>query len=146
MESIKMLDGKISIHAEMGSRERRVVIFIEDELSTLEILQIEMDMADFGNAITGHGHIPMKFILQDTSKVGKKHEVKTEEVTFNRHNPGGAVLDEEINRAIHEYEVDGWIGNRKDAKNWHHRLARKDSEETITYKINFHRWIDLPEK
>ena len=144
---MKMLDGKISIHAEMGSRERRVVIFIEDKLSATEILQVEMTMADFGNAITGHGHMPMKFLLQDTSKVGKKHEVKTEKVTFNKlYQDGlnGVVTSSEIDRAIGEYEKDGWIGNKKDYNN-HHHFVESDTGKEI-YKINFHRWIDLPEK
>ncbi len=135
---MKMLDGKISIHAEMGREERRVVIFIEDTLSTTEIIQVEMTMADFGNAITGHGHMPMKFLLQDTSKVGKKHEVKTEKVTFKYKN--GDITKEEINKAIHKYEVDGWIGQVKDYGN-HHNFVKSDKEKEI-YKIGFRRWVD----
>ena len=131
----KMLDGKISIHAEMGSRERRVVIFIEDKLSACEIMQIEMTMADFGNAITGHGHMPMKFLLQDTSKVGKKHEVKTEKIELN-------VKDKEkTNEDLKKYEVDGWVVNRKDIDNHHNLIKYMDNGKWLV-RVSFHRWID----
>lgn len=135
---MKMLNGNISIHAQAGHRETNVWICIEDKDACVQILEMEMNMKDFAMAITGRGNTPMKFHLSDTSKVGMKHEVKNENVTFTYKN--GTISKEEINKAIHKYEVDGWVGNRKDAKNYHNQLSH--SASLTTYKISFHRWVE----
>lgn len=140
---MKMLDGNISIHAVTSGPEKKVCIWIEDKDSTIQILEIEMTMKDFALALTGQSYIPMKFHLSDTTKVGMQHEVKQMFVTFNRSDFENVIGDDiEIDRAIKKYEVNGWIGSRKDAKNYHNLVSGSGIKTEIIYRISFHRWVE----
>ena len=143
-------DGKITISS-VGMRcdQSFIQITIEDKDSAVQLLKVEMDMASFARALTGLAYVPMKYEPGAFQKIGKKMEHKTEEV----HIPSvatDAATDAGIVAALTEFEVDGWKGSPKDARN-HHNYVRNFTSppETNTiwkkgkvFRISFVRWVD----
>ena len=142
-------DGKISISS-VGVRADQsfIQITIEDKDASVQLLEVEMDMASFARALTGLGYVPMKYEPGAFQKIGKKMEHKTEEVYFPDVADFGVIAT-----ALSEFEVDGWVGDAKDARN-HHNFVRNftspPEQGTIftkgkVFRISFVRWVDSDE-
>lgn len=138
------LKGKISISKVYVcgkiAQDSYISIEIEDELSSVRVIQANLSLKDFANAITGLSNLPCEFELGGIENIGKQLEVKTEEVVISE----SAFYDQAIREGVRKYEVDGWIGRDKDAKN-HHNWVRNCSRGAI-YKISYHRWVKVGEK
>ena len=146
-------DGKITISS-VGARADQtfILITIEDKDASVQLLQVEMDMASFARALTGLGYVPMKYEPGAFQKIGKKMENKTEEV----HIPDEVFYKQEdaddavIALCLSEFEVDGWKGSVRDVKN-HHNYVRNftspPEQGTIlakgrVFRVSFVRWVD----
>lgn len=118
-----------------------VSIRIEDGLSSIGFTTVKMDIESFGRALLGLGHVPVEFELLGMDKVGKKFEHKTVEVMIT-HEGELSPREEDIDIAVSKHEVDGWIGSKKDCKNFH-RLVRCESDKYSVYNVHYYRWVAI---
>jgi hypothetical protein len=135
----KIGKGKITIsRVSCNQREEDYVrIVVEDELSSVTFLEVDMDLKSFANCITGFSYQPVEFGVRGFDRIGKKLESKTEHVPLSW-NP----TEEEIEQALSAFEVDGWIGRRSDCKNSRRRVQKG---EEGAYSVTFHRWVEIEE-
>jgi hypothetical protein len=75
---VKKLKGRITMGRWSGTSEGFRVT-VEDVLSGCEVIEVEMTMAQFADAITGRGSVSCEFTLTP-EQVGMKHEHKAVEV------------------------------------------------------------------
>lgn len=129
------LRAKVDISRWMRGDGGDIEILVRDELSGLVFARIELDFDDFARAtILSRAAVPAKVELMGTEYLGCVREHKTEQI----HIPGGVHADgwsERIEAAIKPFEVDGWMGNREDARNQHCRVGKD------TQKIGFRRYV-----
>jgi len=124
-----------------GNREKDYIrIQLEDSLSSMEFVQVKVDLKTFTQALFGLSNVPMEFELMGIDRVGKKYEHKTVEVLIPRPDIGSP-SDDVIHAAIKPYEIDGWIGRSEDAKNHHNRVENIPAGSV--YKIHFCRWVEV---
>ena len=113
-----------------------VCIELTDESSGTRVVEVEMTVENFGNAITNLALQPCEFQWYPEAPVGKVRETKTEIIQM----PEGAsyAKDREAlaKAAIAPFEVDGWVGYWRDALN-HHRHT-----DGTMYSVGFHRFVD----
>lgn len=137
------MKGKITItKVTCGGRSENdyVSISIEDKLSSIEFVEVKMDIESFGRALFGLGNVPIEFEFQGVDKIGKKFENKTVEVMItHRENESPGTGDIDI--ALSKYEIDGWKGDRRDCINMH-KLVRRGGDYTV-YDVHFFRWVDV---
>lgn len=113
------------------TNDEYISIAIEDESSSIEFVTATMSLKDFTKALTGQGHIPIAYALRGVDKVGKEYQHKTEIVPFLFD-----ASEEDINKAVGRYEVDGWIGTKDDYKNHHNQTGPKG------VRIVYYRWVE----
>jgi len=73
----KTLDGKLSISRPSGSDEPYIKIAIEDKLSRVEFLEINIPLEEFAEALTGLALRPVTLKVRSLDKVGKVKEGKS---------------------------------------------------------------------
>lgn len=137
------MKGKISIGKVTccgRPEEDYISITVEDELSSINFLEVKMDLESFAKALMGLGNVPVEFELRGLDRVGKRYEYKTEQVYVpNDHT--GFTSDDLIDKAVSKKETDGWIGSRRDCKNQHNMVDC--DKEGVTYNVHFCRWVDV---
>ena len=142
-----MMDGKISIGnvSSCGNyKDGYISITVEDSLSSIGFLEIRMDITDFARALMGLGHLPVKYELRGVENLGKKFEVKDIPVAVAM-RPGTCHLeDKDIDAAVKNHEVDGWMGRRDDCRNHHNSIGTsKDFDGGFqVYRVHFWRYVD----
>lgn len=116
-----------------GKRGRGVSVKLRDELSGCEIINIDISMEEFAQALFGLGYRPCEFEAR-VENLGKTRETKSERIKppeikdWKRREKIAA-------DALKPYEVDGWSGSTDDILN-HHRW---NSDGTHT--VGFVRWV-----
>jgi hypothetical protein len=132
-----------------------VSITIEDDASRLMVLRLEMSFLDLCNAFRGLGNVPCAMWLNRSADIGKRHEVKHEQVPIpdvvanrtHRHREDDS-YDTDLTRvrtylAGKGWCVDGWEPDTDAVFNHHNIVRTKDKERTgwHTYRIAFHRYV-----
>lgn len=126
--STQTLSGKLSI---CRNSSGEIKIYLIDESSRCEIVDLTISPHDFAEAITGMSHRPCE-IEWRIANLGKKHEHKTEDVPCEWLT--GKEREEFKNKALAPFEVDGWKADRSCLGNHHCRT--KDG-----YRVSFHRYV-----
>jgi hypothetical protein len=84
-EKEKWLPGRLSICRIHSSESgETIMILLQDSLSRVQFVEVEMSLEDFTRAVTGSGYIPMKFNTRKLENVGLKKENKTELIPFDK--------------------------------------------------------------
>lgn len=124
-QNSKKLQGKLTIsRPSNGSGRRYITIRIHDELSGTEVIDLEIGLEEFAEAVTGMGYVPCEFELQ-AEFAGKKREIKRVLVECGeswleaKRTP--ARQAEYVAQKFAPYEVDGWIGSQYDYFNFHNK-------------------------
>lgn len=153
----KILQGKLTISRMTSNfnNPRPIRITLKDDLSSCEVVEINLSLEAFANAITAAGFQPCEFEFNASGVVGKKREHKTEvvfipnKIGYKKGNNGDRKA---VQPYLAPYEVDGWKGRASDALNSHNwdreqrsppKGAKVDSGNWTT--IVFERWVDVPE-
>jgi hypothetical protein len=133
--------GKITIGKYISNYENPtpVHIEIEDDKSTVRIVEVEMSLEDFADAVLGHGYKDCIFKIKNVDKLGKEFQHKNE-VINNPYNFKEAT-EEQYKELLKPYEVDGWVGNWEGFTNYHNAVKR-----TNNYQIHFARWVKTEEE
>jgi hypothetical protein len=133
----KTLNGSISISCPQGGDSDYISIQLEDISSSTRFCEVRIKYAEFTQALTGRGYMPMAFELR-ASKVGLIREHKRELVEFRYKN--WDKREEEAAQALIPFEVDGWKGSISDMLNYCHRNVNKDG---IDYQeVTFTRYVE----
>lgn len=143
------MKGKISIgKVTCGGRpieKDYVRIEIEDELSSIHFVEVKVELRAFAEALFGLGNVPVEFELRGLDRVGKKFERKTVVVSILVNSLEIPNLsDDNIDKAVSAYEIDGWIGRREDCCNHHNYVNCTKTHEM--YRVHFYRWVDVEEE
>ena len=134
----KISIGKVTCYG--SSEEDYISIGVEDELSSISFLAVKMGLENFTKALMGLANVPVDFELRGIDRVGKRYEHKTEQVHIP-HDVDGNHSDIFIDRAIANWEIDGWIGRREDCKNHHNWVENRDNGSI--FNVHFCRWVDI---
>jgi len=116
-----------------SDRENYIAIEIE-EIEGHASIRASVSLEGFAQAVTGLGNRPVDLDVRGYSHLGKKMEVKDEEIPCSSYG----LTDEELKKVIKPYEVDGWKGSITSLKNNHNRIMRERKE---TYRVSFVRWV-----
>ena len=125
------MKGKISLGRYNNANDipLQIHIRLEDDLSGVEFLSIEMSLENLANLITGMGYLDCEFQLRGLDKVGLTREHKIEIIElpddFRSYEKD---VEEKITNILQYYEVDGWIGRRSDVTNGHNRAKGKNAQ------------------
>lgn len=116
-----------------GQRGSGVTVSLRDNLSKCEIIDIDISVEEFAQALFGLGDRPCEFEAR-VKNLGKTRETKSERIKppeikdYKRSKEIAA-------KALKPYEIDGWYGDEDDLLN-HHR-CNPDG----THTVGFVRWV-----
>lgn len=113
-----------------NEREDFITVRLTDRGSSISFVEVEVSMADFAAAVTGHGAIPCTGEVRGLQLVGTTHEAKTVVVPGLTHETWKVRA-----QLVAEYEVDGWKADMAEGMN-HHRVRGVDG-----YEVWFHRYV-----
>lgn len=132
------MQGKITISRPIGHDVESITIEIEDILSGVSFLSVQVGYANFTKALTGQGYIPCEFETRSLELIGKRRETKTERVFV----PDGSyeTRDKRAHNAVEQCEKDGWKGYYEDALNFHKR--REVESNGAWYEVTFTRHVE----
>ena len=132
------MQGRITISRPAGYDIDSITIEIEDTLSCVPFLSVQVSYANFTKALTGQGYIPCEFETRGLELIGKRREAKTEHVFV----PDGSheTRDKRAYNAVKQYEKDGWKGRREDALNFHRR--KEADAGGVWYEVTFKRHVE----
>jgi hypothetical protein len=121
-----MLKGQLTISCTQSNAQPDYVsIRIEDNLSRVEFVQVEVSMETFALALMGKGYQECAFTLRRPDLVGMIAETKTELLPCPMKYCNEAGADEEIEQLFAPFEVSGWVGERGDIRNGHRKEGDK---------------------
>lgn len=110
MELRKFIEGKITISRPMGYDNDYVSLTVQDESSRAEFLEVRISLVDFTKAITGQGHMPVRFTTKGLDVIGKTKEQK--ELVFSMGEDGITKNDKDIAEYhAQSYADEGWIAS-----------------------------------
>jgi hypothetical protein len=130
--------GQTSHEQDDGSHEY-VTIEVHDAATHALLIVLRMTPRELGQAITGLGYTPCRFVFYEDAPVGKVLETKTEEVSVDANFRRDGTL---IPKALAPYQVDGWEARSSDVGNWYNVICRDEKFEK--YRVNFRRYVDPP--
>lgn len=134
---LELPNAKLTISRPSGTDTGYITIRVMDGDSGSHFVDVKVPYEEFALAITGMGHVDCSAVVRGLNRLGLVRENKSEVITLPP-SVSRVEQDDEINDLLAPYEVDGWIGNRDDFKNWHRR-SRSPSGNTIT--VSFQRWV-----
>jgi hypothetical protein len=103
------MKGKISIgKVTCSDTEDYVRVELTDESSSIQFVTAKMSLLNFAKVITGQGYLEIDYELRGLDKVGKKLEVKNEEVNLI----DGDNSDAAIRGAVARFETELMVGKR----------------------------------
>lgn len=133
---MKTLKGALTIAKTRCSDGRKFIsIEVTDKTSSSMILDVEVELSDFADAITGLGYAPCNIEYYDQSNIGKVCEHKIEHIVCVL-----PIVDKEkrellIENILKPYEVDGWKANTSNLGNFHNKVGDG-------YNVSFFRFVD----
>lgn len=107
-----------------------ITISVDDPVSGIRHVDIEMAPAEFAKAVIGLGGCPGTYILRGLALYGATREYKNERVAVR-----WTASEEERRAALARHEVDGWRGRLEDTTN-HHMTVADGLQE-----VGFERWM-----
>ena len=132
--------GNLTISRPSYSDGTKVIrITVEDELSGIEFLTVEVGLEQFAEALTGLGAMDCQLEVYP-DQIGKRAERKAEwvpmEITFLL---DGAAREAAHRVALAPFEVDGWraIGGRLGNRHYH---SKRDGQDG--YTVSFVRYVE----
>jgi hypothetical protein len=132
-----MAEGRLTISRVSGGRRKdEIHIELLDYISGVVFVTALVPLEGFARALTAQGYVPCELEFRGLDRIGMKAENKTEVLTCN-HRRTSREYKDEIEAAICALEVDGWKGDRNDAKN-HHRWVGKNG-----VSVTFHRHVKV---
>lgn len=145
MAEIIETPGKITIsRPTYGDGRKKIVIRVEDAKSGTSFLEVEMEYADFAEALTGMGNVPCELEARGLDVVGKQCQREQIQLEVNWHSYSNDLPDYVWEEALKEVEVDGWVvsrylGSRNSIILGNNDPKRGELEPTIinTYKIRY---------
>lgn len=118
-----------------------VHIQIEDALSGIRFVDVEMDLTTFAQAITSMS-VGVNFESSSLHLVGMTRENKQVALTRSKPYNGSwnddAAMEECVREDLARHETDGWVGSWRDAFN-NHNLVKGTVE---TYRVGYTRYVD----
>lgn len=134
-----MAKGRLSISCWSSNQEpyHGFTISVTDEASLATFLEVEVTPERFAMAIASRGDQECEFELRGLDVVGKRREVKREEVFVPDHDFKDK--KENARKAVAKHEVDGWLGCDEDAMNNHRRI--RPSDGGTYYRVGFVRFV-----
>ena len=141
MNERKKLNGHLSVSRISSNDDRvdnMVHIQLEDDKSSCNVINIYMNITEFGKVITGLSYVDCTFELNTSGVVGKKRENKTE-LIFVEDDVFSIQYGKNYSELLKPYEVDGWEGREEDLHN-HHNHVKKDKKNYI--RVSFTRFLD----
>ena len=131
--------GFISITStDKGGEEPCVHLRVLDAVSGQAAADTFISMKDLALALTGQARIPCTLSIGE--RVGLTRETKFEALVFSGKD---APSNDQMEQAIKQYEIDGWQGNRTDAKNHHNWGIHKGNR---IVQIIFERHVQIEEQ
>ena len=132
------MQGRITISRPAGHDIDSITIEIEDTLSCVPFLSVQVGYANFTKALTGQGYIPCEFETRGLELIGKRRETKT--VCIRVPDGPYETRDKRAHNAVKQCEKDGWKGRHEDALNFH---RRKESDAGgAWYEVTFTRHVE----
>lgn len=128
------MKGKLSISRCTSNEGHSINIALIDQLSGVEVLDLDISVENFGFVVTGHGYVGCEFELH-AKYAGKLREHKTIEIEVD--NPYRHRTPEEAAVILAPYEIDGWVGEARDLGN-SHRTVRNGKAMMVL----FERYVD----
>lgn len=131
------MKAKITISKPQGGNgDQYIAIKLQDKSSGVQILEFDIDLASFADAITGLGNVEgeiSRLIGADHFwKIGKKCEVKNEYFDGEKHKLHAN--DSELRKFIESKSVDGWTL-------WDDGM--RSQQNGAKHKISMKRWVDV---
>lgn len=116
-------------------------IKIDDQISGVRILNVDLSPDEFARALASHQLSSVDAEILDAesfaARVGKRHDVKTVRLPVGAIRENKAVLDH-CREAVKPYLIDGWLlGGELDDYNW-----RRFNQVAGTYSATLERWVD----
>jgi len=131
------MKGKLTIsHVQCNTKDDDYVsIRVEDELSRIEFVEIQMSHEEFGKALGSFACRPCAFDARGLDKIGRKMESKT----LSLPKPLGCKDRKEAvaasKKEAEQYEVDGWMADVEGA----YRIKQPSD----CLKMMFRRWVNV---
>jgi hypothetical protein len=136
-----ILPGKVTIARSTHSRSPDTIhIEITDANSGISFVDATISLAEFAQAVTGHGRCECELEVRGLEYVGMLYEHKQEEITFRGRYGNCADFETDAAATLAPYEADGWRGRPSDLRNMHNRVAGKSD----TYRVHFFRYVPAP--
>lgn len=135
------LKGHISISRTTSSHEDDFInLELTDQSSRTRFVSGRIDMKDFAKLITGMGGIEIDLEVGGLDLLGKKHEVKSEDIAIGPY-PTGSDFKTFMLPLVAPHEVNGWKASAYDIKHMNdHHLSDLPGGK-YTYTVNFHRYV-----
>jgi hypothetical protein len=134
-----MSKARVTISKLIGRNDSKMRLEIEDEISGITFVSVELTLENFAKAITGMAMVEGEMRVGELELVGKKREMKKETVSVENVN----LKYEELVKLAAPFEIDGW-------QNLLHKGSRFDVTQNkkgeMSYTIPFVRWIDAPDE
>lgn len=139
------MNGKISIHRWTGNQEGRTegwTIALTDEDTGIQVFEVDLDMLEFSQAIGGLSQRPCTYTTRGLEYIGKKREVKTEEVYVPWNGTYKRDLQvEQAKVACAPFEIDGWKARYEDALNGNKIVRGSSGKDGAMYSVTFTRYV-----
>lgn len=134
--------GKFSLHRVNSNADKYlpVRIELEDDASSCRVIQVEISLEDFAEAMLGHGFRDCRFTYYDPP-LGKTREYKTVVLSVPSavQWKGRGEKRSDGKEYMRPYEVDGWVGSTYDFQNGHNWGRSEDGVSPV--RVNFTRFV-----
>lgn len=156
---MKNLNGHISISRVSSNTQGEFVqITVTDDASHCQLIEVEMDMTHFAEALMNLSHRPCLIEANDGPHIGMLSENKTElvpipkDIYFPFTSLHGRSKDYEkkerasnarMDEVLAPFEIDGWRASRGESADYRNMHRHVRSENGIGYfNIGFRRYVD----
>ena len=130
----KIGKARLTIGRVCSNGQDYIKLELEDELSSVSFLELNIPFSEFAQCITGSASQKVDFGVRGLNKIGMKLETKVEHVHISD-RPNDVYID----KCVRSWETDGWIGRRNDCRNHHNHIGQG------RYRVSFHRWVPVEE-
>jgi len=147
----KLSVGRVTTNVQRpDGRYDYISISLDCGTSSSRVVEIEMSTEEFAACLMGQGWSDCQFRWWPGAPVGKFVETKRVEVSIPWFGPiegtRSLLREKAVRAAIEVHEVDGWMGDDKDASNHHCFVSGAEDRGFDIYRVRFHRYVDSPPK
>lgn len=116
-------------------------ITITDNESHIQIVDVEVDIVEFANAITGQSYRDCEFELRGVANVGKKREQKSQKIKIPRADYTNKQWRKDMAEAAAPFEIDGWKAQIEDYNGYRSTHPEDHDDRTVLYTVSFIRFV-----